>query len=77
MCHLPPLQDKHTARISRKIPFQVIEGMDWLALWILALTVTGLIIFGHGCHPGGHDNDIDDELVYRNHFTPPTPPVGN
>lgn len=48
----------------------MLAGMDWPALLILALTATGLIILGHGCHPGGHDTDIDDELVYRNHAGP-------
>jgi hypothetical protein len=70
MCPLPPLPDKRAAENARKVPFQMLVGMDWPALMILALTATGLIILGHGCHPGGHDNDIDDELVYRNHAGP-------
>lgn len=37
----------------------------WCLRFLLILTLTGLIIRGHGCHPGGHEEDIDDELVHR------------
>lgn len=40
---------------------------DWLIRLLLAGALTGLIIRGHGCHPGGHDDEIDDELVHREH----------
>lgn len=37
----------------------------WCLRFLLILALTGLIIRSHGCHPGGHEEDIDDELVYR------------
>ncbi len=42
-----------------------LEWTDWLVRLFLVGALTGLIIRGHGCHPGGHEDDIDDELVHR------------
>lgn len=35
--------------------------MIWPFAMIIGLAM--VIVFGHGCHSGGHDDD--DELVYR------------
>lgn len=42
-----------------------LKWFDWLVRFFLVWALTGLIIRGHGCHPGGHEDDIDDELVHR------------
>ncbi len=67
MVQLPALPSPSDIETNRSITCFQMMWLDWLTRLILALTAAGLIVIGHGCHPGGHDNDIDDELVYRNH----------
>jgi hypothetical protein len=56
-----------TAENEKSLRIQVTEypGTRWLATWPFAMIigVAGVIVFGHGCHSGGHDDD--DELAYR------------
>jgi hypothetical protein len=56
-----------TNRNSKSLQLQGMEypGSRWLGIWPFAMIIglAGVIVFGHGCHSGGHDDD--DELVYR------------
>lgn len=45
--------------------FGFADPFGWCLGFLLILAMTLLIIRGHGCHPGGHEEDIDDELVHR------------
>lgn len=49
---------------TKKVP-PTIERLDWLVRLLLFLALTFLIIRGHGCHPGGHEDEIDEELVHK------------
>jgi len=61
--HLPPIlilgqpeQDLHPPSL---------EAWKCLSRFVLWIFVLVMIAQAHGCHPGGHDETVDDELIHQ------------
>ncbi len=61
--HLPPILIP--GELERDLYPPSLEAWKWLSRFVLWIFLLVLIARAHGCHPGGHDETVDDELIHH------------